>query len=69
VEGYVAAALSKLSFASRAQLAGWVVEKKGASWIPPYRARKFAWFPRCDASAAPVFSGRSTPATTSGSRN
>jgi DNA-binding CsgD family transcriptional regulator len=30
VEGYVAAALSKLSFASRTQLAGWVVEKKGA---------------------------------------
>jgi hypothetical protein len=28
VEGYVAAALSKLSFASRAQLAGWVVKKK-----------------------------------------
>ena len=30
VEGYVAAALAKLSFASRTQLAGWVVERKAA---------------------------------------
>jgi DNA-binding CsgD family transcriptional regulator len=29
VEGYVAAALAKLGFASRTRLAGWVIEKKG----------------------------------------
>jgi len=31
VEGYVAAALAKLSFVSRTQLAGWVIEHKGAN--------------------------------------
>jgi non-specific serine/threonine protein kinase len=30
VEGYVAAALAKLGFASRTRLAGWVIEKKSA---------------------------------------